>query len=102
MQTGRAGRDPLQAGHKCLPASRNPAPAPRPPAAPPRPRQELYKRYVDQLVERGLAYPCFCTDEELEAMKKEAEAAKLPPIYRRERQGPGEGEGVEGVAGGAG
>jgi glutamyl/glutaminyl-tRNA synthetase len=28
---------------------------------------------VDKLVEAGLAYPCFCTDEELEAMKKEAE-----------------------------
>ncbi len=30
-------------------------------------------RYVDQLVAEGKAYPCFCTDEELEAMKKEAE-----------------------------
>ncbi len=45
-------------------------------------RREVYKSYVDQLVERGLAYPCFCTDEELEAMKKEAEEKKLPPIYR--------------------
>ena len=45
-------------------------------------RKEIYKAYVDQLVERGLAYPCFCTDEELEAMKKEAEEKKLPPIYR--------------------
>ena len=31
------------------------------------------RRYVDQLVAEGKAYPCFCTDEELEAMKKEAE-----------------------------
>ena len=30
----------------------------------------------------GHAYPCFCTDAELEAMKAEAEAKKLPPIYR--------------------
>lgn len=45
-------------------------------------RKEIYRSYVDQLVERGLAYPCFCTDEELEAMKKEAEEKKLPPIYR--------------------
>lgn len=45
-------------------------------------RKDLYKKYVDDLVARGLAYPCFCTDEELEAMKAEAEALKLPPIYR--------------------
>lgn len=45
-------------------------------------RKEVYKQYVDQLVAAGQAYPCFCTDEELEAMKKEAEEKKLPPIYR--------------------
>lgn len=50
-------------------------------------RREIYKSYVDQLVERGLAYPCFCTDEELEAMKKDAEEKKLPPIYRWARGG---------------
>ncbi|KIZ03334.1 glutamyl-tRNA synthetase [Monoraphidium neglectum] len=45
-------------------------------------RAQIYKEYVDQLVAKGVAYPCFCTDEELEAMKKEAEEKKLPPIYR--------------------
>lgn len=45
-------------------------------------RKDIYKKYVDQLVEAGIAYPCFCTDEELEAMKKDAEEKKLPPIYR--------------------
>lgn len=45
-------------------------------------RKEIYKQYVDQLVAAGQAYPCFCTDEELEAMKKDAEEKKLPPIYR--------------------
>ena len=45
-------------------------------------RREVYKQYVDELVARGLAYPCFCTDEELEAMKRDAEAKGLPPIYR--------------------
>lgn len=34
-------------------------------------------RYVDQLVAEGKAYPCFCTDEELEAMKKEAEVRRM-------------------------
>eukprot|EP00200_Dunaliella_tertiolecta_P004934 CAMPEP_0202349704 /NCGR_PEP_ID=MMETSP1126-20121109/7085_1 /ASSEMBLY_ACC=CAM_ASM_000457 /TAXON_ID=3047 /ORGANISM="Dunaliella tertiolecta, Strain CCMP1320" /LENGTH=553 /DNA_ID=CAMNT_0048941559 /DNA_START=58 /DNA_END=1716 /DNA_ORIENTATION=+ len=45
-------------------------------------RTAIYKEYVDKLVEAGVAYPCFCTDEELDAMKKEAEEKKLPPIYR--------------------
>jgi glutamyl-tRNA synthetase len=39
-------------------------------------------KYVTDLVASGKAYPCFCTDEELEAMKAEAEEKKLPPIYR--------------------
>lgn len=54
------------------------------PAAPYRQseRTEIYKQYVDQLVAKGVAYPCFCTDEELAAMKEDAEAKKLPPIYR--------------------
>jgi hypothetical protein len=30
-------------------------------------RTEIYKMYVDKLVAAGHAYPCFCTDEELEA-----------------------------------
>lgn len=41
-------------------------------------RKEIYKQYVDQLVAAGQAYPCFCTDEELEAMKKEAEVGGGP------------------------
>ncbi|GLC33308.1 hypothetical protein PLESTB_000347800 [Pleodorina starrii] len=45
-------------------------------------RTDIYKAQVDKLVAAGKAYPCFCTDEELEAMKKEAEEKKLPPIYR--------------------
>ena len=28
-------------------------------------RNDIYRRYADQLVESGVAYPCFCTDEEL-------------------------------------
>lgn len=45
-------------------------------------RTALYKQYVDKLVEEGKAYPCFCTDEELQEMKAQAEAQSLPPIYR--------------------
>ncbi len=45
-------------------------------------RTVLYKQYVDTLVEQGKAYPCFCTDEELQQMKADAETKSLPPIYR--------------------
>lgn len=45
-------------------------------------RTALYREYVDKLVADGQAYPCFCTDEEITAMKAEAEAKSLPPIYR--------------------
>lgn len=30
-------------------------------------RTDIYKSYVDKLVAAGHAYPCFCTDEELDA-----------------------------------
>jgi glutamyl-tRNA synthetase len=45
-------------------------------------RAPIYQSLVSKLVREGKAYPCFCTDEELEAMKAEAEAKKLAPIYR--------------------
>ena len=45
-------------------------------------RKELYQKYVDKLVDDGLVYPCFCTDEELAEMKADAEKKSLPPIYR--------------------
>jgi glutamyl/glutaminyl-tRNA synthetase len=45
-------------------------------------RKELYMKYVNKLVDDGLVYPCFCTDEELAEMKAEAERKSLPPIYR--------------------
>lgn len=45
-------------------------------------RAGLYKSYVDHLVADGKAYPCFCTDDEITAMKADAEAKSLPPIYR--------------------
>lgn len=45
-------------------------------------RKELYQQYVNKLVDDGLVYPCFCTDEELTEMKADAEKKNLPPIYR--------------------
>jgi glutamyl-tRNA synthetase len=44
-------------------------------------RGEIYKALAEKLVASGHVYPCFCTDEELEAMKAEAEEKKLPPKY---------------------
>ncbi|UYV65119.1 EARS2 [Cordylochernes scorpioides] len=35
-------------------------------------RLTIYKKYVDQLVEKGAAYPCFCSDVRLKLMKKES------------------------------
>ena len=45
-------------------------------------RREIYREQVDRLLSAGQAYPCFCTDEELAAMKADAERRNLPPIYR--------------------
>ncbi|NLD52327.1 MAG: glutamate--tRNA ligase [Clostridiales bacterium] len=35
-------------------------------------RKDLYLPYAMQLVEKGAAYPCFCTKEELDARREEA------------------------------
>ena len=39
-------------------------------------RAEIYHVFVKQLVERGYAYPCFCTEEELAEMRAEQEQNK--------------------------
>lgn len=46
-------------------------------------RLELYKKYAEELLKRGLAYYCYCTPEELEERRKEALAQKKPPRYDR-------------------
>ncbi len=46
-------------------------------------RIEIYQKYTQELVDRGAAYPCFCTPERLEQMRKAQEAQKLPPRYDR-------------------
>lgn len=37
-------------------------------------RKNIYKVFVKDLIERGLAYPCFCTEEELENIVKQQKA----------------------------
>lgn len=41
-----------------------------------RQRVEIYHAYAKRLVEQGLAYPCFCEEEDLERVRKEQEEAK--------------------------
>ncbi len=44
-------------------------------------RLERYAEAVADLLGRDLAYPCFCTPEELDSDRKGQEAAHLPPKY---------------------
>src|SRR5262249_41365568 len=41
----------------------------------------IYRRVADELARGGLAYPCFCSDEDLEARRRAALAAGRPPHY---------------------
>ena len=41
-----------------------------------RQRADIYHVFAKKLVEEGQAYPCFCTEEELTAMREKQEAAK--------------------------
>ena len=44
-------------------------------------RAPIYHVFAKSLLEQGLAYPCFCTKEELEAQHAKQEALKLTPGY---------------------
>ncbi len=44
-------------------------------------RAPIYHIFAKYLVQQGLAYPCFCTHEDLEAAHSAQEAAKLIPGY---------------------
>ncbi len=46
-------------------------------------RLDIYKKYADQLVSQGDAYPCFCTAEDLDKMRTEQTLLKLAPRYDR-------------------
>lgn len=46
-------------------------------------RLDIYKQVIDELLERGLAYKCFCTSEELQEVKEAQEAAGIAPMYNR-------------------
>jgi len=44
-------------------------------------RLHLYRKYAEELLNKGLAYYCYCTEEELEIMRQEMLRRKLPPKY---------------------
>ncbi|QGQ43970.1 glutamate--tRNA ligase [Metabacillus sediminilitoris] len=44
-------------------------------------RNDIYKKYYDQLLENGLAYKCYCTEEELEKEREEQMARGETPQY---------------------
>jgi glutamyl-tRNA synthetase len=48
-------------------------------------RLDIYKKYVEQLLESGNAYYAFDTAEELTAMREKQQAQKLPTRYDRAR-----------------
>ncbi len=45
-------------------------------------RLAIYEKYTQQLLEKGLAYECFCTDEEIEAERQALKDAGKMPIYQ--------------------
>ena len=44
-------------------------------------RKEIYQAYAKYLISQGKAYPCFCTPEDGEEIRKKQEEAKLRPGY---------------------
>lgn len=44
-------------------------------------RAEIYQCYAKELLRRGLAYPCFCTAEDLARMREEQEELKVRTGY---------------------
>ena len=54
-------------------------------------RFDIYPKYVQQLLDSGFAYECFCTPEELEQEKEEATKAKKPYVYSKKCENLTEG-----------
>lgn len=46
-------------------------------------RFDIYPKYVQELLDKGFAYECFCTPEELEAEKEEATQNKKAYVYSK-------------------
>ena len=46
-------------------------------------RRERYKEVIDQLLDAGQAYRCYCTREELDKVREEQRAQGIKPRYNR-------------------
>ncbi len=46
-------------------------------------RQHIYKEYINKLLENGSAYKCFCSEEEINRKREEAQKNKKPYKYDR-------------------
>lgn len=46
-------------------------------------RFDIYPKYVQELLDKGFAYECFCTPEELESEKEEATKNKKAYVYSK-------------------
>lgn len=44
-------------------------------------RYDIYDEYIEKLIQSGHAYHCSCTPEEVNAMREEAKAKGLKPMY---------------------
>ncbi len=44
-------------------------------------RREIYQAFAKELVREGKAYPCFCSEAELDAARREQEELKVDPGY---------------------
>jgi len=52
-------------------------------------RLDIYRKHTDDLLARGLAYPCYCTEEELEREREEQSARGETPKYSGRCRGLG-------------
>jgi glutamyl-tRNA synthetase len=44
-------------------------------------RKEVYRQHIEELIEKGSAYYCFCTQERLKKLREDQQAKKYPPKY---------------------
>jgi glutamyl-tRNA synthetase len=44
-------------------------------------RYDIYRQYTESLLEKGKAYPCYCSSEELDRLRREAEAGNTSFVY---------------------
>ena len=58
-------------------------------------RKDIYLRYIDKLVQKGNAYYCNCTPDEVEAMRESARQRGLKPKYSGKCRELGKGPGPD-------